>query len=125
MVGKEDHPDAFVTVEVDDYQNLKDIEDRILDVQLCLDSTLDTLSTFLDMHVTYLHNASDSSTYGDPVPRQGLKKDLISYVLKEKQRDVTLSRRKTETMLAKAQTSRALVCLPEDDLQLYIHMKLI
>jgi hypothetical protein len=109
MVVKEDHSGAFVTVGADDYQNLKDIEDRILDVQLCRDSALDTLSTFLDVHACTLPDLSTSGSHDGTASRRDIRVDLILYSLKEKQRDVTLSRKKAKTMLAKAQNSRALV----------------
>jgi len=111
MVGKEDDPEGFVTVELDDYQRLKDIEDRISDVVLCLDSTLDTLQTFVSMHKSYFTPAStEPRTKFESVKRP--KVDTLLYVLKEKQREVAYARKKAEAMLAKAQNTRALVCQP-------------
>jgi hypothetical protein len=39
-IGADDCYAKSYTVDVQDYQNLKDIEDRATDVLLCLDSTL-------------------------------------------------------------------------------------
>jgi hypothetical protein len=111
MIGKEDDPEAFVTVELDDYQRLKDTEDCISDVMLCLDSTLDTLATFVEMHSTYsfdevvIHQPDEHNASQEP------QVDVLLYVLKEKQRDVTYARKKAEAMLVKAQNTRALVFL--------------
>lgn len=110
MIGKEDDPEAFVTVELDDYQQLKNIEDNISDVELCLDSTLDTLETFVDMHKSHFIAYGESDPHSDPAARPPAKLDTILYALKEKQREVTHARKKAEAMLAKAQNTRALVC---------------
>jgi hypothetical protein len=107
MIGKEDDPEGFVTVELDDYQRLKDIEDRISDVILCLDSTLDTLRTFVSMLKSHF-----VSPAAEPQLLVKPRVDTLLYVLKEKQREVAYARKKAEAMLAKAQNTRALVCRP-------------
>jgi hypothetical protein len=79
MIGKEDDPEGFVTVELVDYQRLKDIEDRISDVILCLDSTLDTLRTFVSMHKSHF-----ASPAAEPQLLVKPRVDMLLYVLKEK-----------------------------------------
>ena len=94
MIGKEDDPDRFTTVDMDDYQRLKDIEDRISDAVLCLDSTLDTLKTFLEMHGAYFaaQNTPDSEKYEHI--RNASTVDTVRFVLQEKQREVAFARKK-------------------------------
>jgi hypothetical protein len=112
-LGKGDEPQGFVTVSVKDYQNLKAVEDRVSDVVLCLDSTLDTLNTFLEAHQRRsldLQGAEQSRPQASDAPKSS---DAILYVLKEKQREVTYTRKKAEALLAKTQNTRALVsCVP-------------
>ena len=109
MIGKEDQPGYFVTVDLEDYQRLKDIEDRISDVVLCLDSTLDTLKTFMEMHKLHFADRGKSELRKDLTTPQTTVVDNLLFVLKEKQREVAYARKKTEGMLSKAQNTRALV----------------
>lgn len=86
------------------------IEDQIADLILCLDSTLDTVSTFLDMYeqvhviqakLPQSDTSSQFSAYGS---------DAVVFALKEKEKEVAYTRKKAEALLSKVQNTRTLVC---------------
>jgi hypothetical protein len=104
MIGKEDHPEAFVTVDVQDYQSLKEIEDRASDIVLCLDSTADTLGAFMTCHRRLQTNPAETE-YSTPPPTT----DTILITLLDMQREVAYSRKRVEALLMKTQNTRALV----------------
>jgi len=91
------------TVDVQDYQSLKEIEDRASDILLCLDSTMDSVTTLTDMYQR-LTVAPDGKS-----GEETLKEDEILFALHEKSRDIGYSRKKVEALLIKAQNTRALV----------------
>jgi hypothetical protein len=94
------------TVDVQDYQNLKDIEDRATDVLLCLDYTLDNVIAIRDMYCCI-------NPHPDVSPSQSSQdEDPILFLLEEKEKEVAYSRKKVEVLLSKAQNTRALVCCP-------------
>lgn len=107
MVGKEDK--GFVTVDLEDYQGLKNIEDRVSDVMLCLDSTLDTLKTFVEMHKLHFSFVAKSEHQDAINPAHSTTYDSLLFVLNEKRREVKYAHKKAEALLAKAQNTRALV----------------
>jgi hypothetical protein len=53
-------------VDVKDYQSLKTMEDRTADALLCMDSTLDTVTTFAEMHRQYFEKSSSSCDADEP-----------------------------------------------------------
>lgn len=104
-------------------QDLKDIEDQIVDILLVLDSTSDTISSVIEMYKQFCHDSSIPSA-GEEAPlsrkkfspgegiSQSLKEnefDLISFSLHEKQRDVVQHRKKVETLHVKVQGTAKLV----------------
>lgn len=105
-IGKEGGSQGFVTIDVKDYQNLKGVEDKLCDVILCLDSTLDTLETFVETEQRLRSHAHETKL--SPATKD---KDFntMLHTLKEKQREVVYTRKKAEALLAKAQNTRALV----------------
>ncbi|KAF2833642.1 hypothetical protein CC86DRAFT_400258 [Ophiobolus disseminans] len=88
MIGKEDQPRCFITVNLEDYQRLNDIEDRIADVNLSLDSTLDTLKAFMEMHISHIANNEEEEERDVSAAPKFAKVDNLLFVLKEKQREV-------------------------------------
>jgi hypothetical protein len=108
-VGKTDDPKRFVTVDLEDYQGLKDVEDRISDAMLCFDSMLDTLSTFKEMHQRYFVRHGTCEQADEAASPDMVVTDKIMFILEEKQREVAFVRKKAEAMLSKAQNTRALV----------------
>jgi hypothetical protein len=108
-VGKPGDPKRFVTVDLKDYQGLKDVEDRISDAMLCFDSMLDTLSTFKEMHQRYFVGHGTCEQAGEAASPDMVVTDKMMFILEEKQREVAFARKKAEAMLSKAQNTRALV----------------
>jgi len=102
-IGEGDNFAEMYTVDVQDYQNLKETEDRATDVLLCLDSTLDTVSTIKDMY--------RRAVFEPDAPSEEHMEDEILFALKEKERDIAYSRQKVLSLLSKAQNTRALVGL--------------
>ena len=102
-IGKGDSFEQAYTVDVQDYQSLKEIEDRGSDVLLCLDSTLDTVTTIRERYTSY------------PLARDGLKQedirtqDEMLFALEEQRKSIQYSRKKVEALLSKAEHTRALV----------------
>lgn len=90
-------------VQAQDYTDLKELEDHVTNVTLCLDSTLDTLTALLNFYQKYRpgnegspHKAASSS-------------DLVSFALQQHQRHVIYSRKKAEALLAKSRNTRKLI----------------
>jgi hypothetical protein len=113
MIGKEGHPGSFVFVDVKDYQGLKDVEDRISDVLLCLDSTSDTLETFSETYEQLRLGSMDNNSEEESSYARSAASDAIVFTLREKQKEIAFSRQKAEALLAKTQNTRALVGPPE------------
>jgi hypothetical protein len=108
-VGKAKRPQSIVTIDVKDYPNLKGVEDRLCDVLVYLDSTLDTLDTLIETH-RRLYSAPSEDESSSPLAQNlSLDFNTIMYALEEKHREVAHTRKKTEALLAKAQNTRALL----------------
>lgn len=101
----------MVSIEVEDHQHLKQIEDDISDLLLCLESTLDTVSTFQDMYDQFRVHHDDTDT--DKCARQSLahETDAVIFALREKTKEVAYTRKKAEALLSKVINTRTLVCL--------------
>jgi hypothetical protein len=64
-IGKQDFMGGPYIMSVEDFQNLKMIEDRASDTLLCLDSTLDTIVTLAEMHCQYFGGTSATGCVSD------------------------------------------------------------
>jgi uncharacterized protein YwgA len=108
VIGCESGETEFVTLQVEDHQALKQIEDEIADMLLCLDSTLDTVSTFLEMYDQISSNSQlESIDISSSTPHSF---DIIAASLREKTKEVSYTRKKAEALLSKVQNTRTLVC---------------
>jgi hypothetical protein len=107
VIGCESGESEFVTLQVEDHQALKQIEDEIADMLLCLDSTLDTVSTFLEMYDQTFNDQLESIDISSSTPRSF---DIIAASLREKTKEVSYTRKKAEALLSKVQNTRTLVC---------------
>jgi hypothetical protein len=96
----------FVTLRVEDHQALKQIEDEIADMLLCLDSTLDTVSTFLEMYDQTSNSQLESIDIASSTSHCF---DIIAASLREKTKEVLYTRKKAEALLSKVQNTRTLV----------------
>jgi hypothetical protein len=109
MIGLEDGEEDFITIEVEDHQQLKLIEDQIADLILCLDSTSDTVSTFLDMYNQFQDVQSTLTSLNEATTRSAYGTDAVVFALKEKLKEVAYTRKKAEALLSKVQNTRTLV----------------
>lgn len=108
-VGKDDPIRESYKVDVQDYQSLEEVEDRTSDVLICLDSTLDTVTTLASMYRKYFRKTSTAPPAGPSCVHQQDDYDEISSALDNKKRELNYSRKKVEAILSKAQNTRALV----------------
>jgi hypothetical protein len=105
MIGDPDHPDDFVTVNVEHYQKLAEIEKKVDDVTLCLDSTADSLDTLRRML-----QALEPARPCEAEPGEDTRVSaMIHLALREKGRIVAHTRRKSEALLSKIKNTRDLV----------------
>lgn len=95
--------DRLQSLNIEERQVLKNIEDQIVDILLILDSTSDTISSVSEMYKQFCDASPAMSQDVNDEP------DLISFSLHEKQRDVVHNRRKVETLLVKVQGTATLV----------------
>jgi hypothetical protein len=108
-VDAQDAMRSFYTVEIKDHQRLKEIEDRVSDAALCLDSTLDTVCTLTDMYHKYFHVSTTTQAPGVPYHEEAYESDAILFALRGKQKEVSYTQKKVEALLAKTRAARALV----------------
>jgi hypothetical protein len=93
VIGCESGEAEFVTLQVEDHQALKQIEDEIADMLLCLDSTSNSQLENIDISSSTPHSF-----------------DIIAASLREKTKEVSYTRKKAEALLSKVQNTRSLVC---------------
>ncbi|KAF2656767.1 hypothetical protein K491DRAFT_596212 [Lophiostoma macrostomum CBS 122681] len=109
MIGEEEDEDNFVFIEVEDHQVLKQIEDQTADLIMCLDSTMDSVSTFMDMYEHFqVHYDNGSPINGSPM-KSAYGSDAILFALKEKKRWISEYRKKAQVLLSKVQNTRTLI----------------
>lgn len=100
-IDTEDDEENFVSITVEDHQQLKQIEDDVTDLILCLDSTSDTLTTFQEMYERFRYDSNDE--------RSVHALDAIAVALKEKAKEILYTRRKAEALHSKVKNTRRLV----------------
>lgn len=110
MVADTDANEQFLSIEVEDHQNLKQIEDEISDLMLCLDSTLDTVSTFEEMYNQFRFHQDDSYLIKGSLSVSVYGSDAVVFALKEKAKELSYTRKKAEALLSRVQNTRTLVC---------------
>lgn len=93
----------LITVQVEERQCLKDLEDQILDVILVLDSTNDTIVYLAE---NYRRFRQDPCEWEEP--HDG-GYDAIDFAFQEKLRDVSSSKKKVQTLHAKLKSTIDLV----------------
>ncbi|KAJ4394950.1 hypothetical protein N0V91_011165 [Didymella pomorum] len=100
-ITAEDDGENFVTITVEDHQQLKQIEDDVTDLILCLDSTSDTLTTFAEMYERFRHDSEEAR------PVHAL--DAVAVALAEKAKEIRYTKRKAEALQSKVQNTRTLI----------------
>ncbi|ORY12266.1 hypothetical protein BCR34DRAFT_624442 [Clohesyomyces aquaticus] len=109
MIGDEDDEDNFMSIDVEDHQQLKHIEDQIADLILCLDSTLDTVTTFMEMYEQFRNYRGSEISVETPSRKSAYGTDAVIFALKEKTTEIGYTRKKAEALLSKVQNTRTLI----------------
>ena len=99
-----DEKNSLRLLDVDERQNIKDLEDQIVDVLLALDSTNDTILSLLEKYRQFCQD-----TEGNLEDTKDRSFDLIDCAFRDKQREVHSSRKKVETLYTKLQGTTNLV----------------
>lgn len=89
--------------QVEERQNLKELEDQILDVILVLDSTSDTILSLIENYRQFRQDLSVREEANDG------GYDAIDVAFQEKLRDVSFNRMKVQTLNAKLKSTIELV----------------
>ena len=95
----------LIIVQVEERQQLKELEDQILDVILVLDSTDDTIVSLIE---NYRRFRQDPCVCMWEEPGD-VESDAMIVAFQEKQRDVYSSKKKVQTLHAKLKSTIELV----------------
>jgi hypothetical protein len=106
-VCSDETEDDFISIEVEDHQELKRIDDQIADLVLCLDSTLDTIATIESMYKLFGDNVGHHGTRD--AERSAYGPDTVIFALRDQTRHVANTRNKAEALLSKVRNTRTLV----------------
>ena len=104
LVASIEAVDPMQSVDVEERQQLKDLEDQIIDVMTVLESIKDTIMSLLEK---YNQCRRDFGRKVDGSDDAGF--DPVDYALREKQRDVVSNRKKVETLHIKIKSTIELV----------------
>jgi len=88
---------------MDDYQALQLVEEQLIDILLCVDSTTHTAATLLAMY-EYWNGTNRSTPQTDPDPF-----DVVVLALKQKAGELSYTSQKANALLSKTQSTRTLV----------------
>lgn len=86
------------------------VEDRVFDLILCLDSTLDTVATFEEMYEQFSHQQIMTSSVGDENRNSVYGIDKVTFGLRKLARQISYTQKQAKVLLKKVQTTRTLVC---------------
>lgn len=93
--------------DLEERQQLKEVEDEILDLQMILDSTLDTVDCMIENYGSMRLKLS-----GRNEERLGaIQNDVVLNTLKDRRRDVRLYMSKVDALRAKVQSTARIVRL--------------
>ncbi|KAH7359966.1 hypothetical protein BKA66DRAFT_573713 [Pyrenochaeta sp. MPI-SDFR-AT-0127] len=101
--------EQFLSIDVDDHQNIKQVEDEVSDLMLCLDSTLDTVSTFEEMYTQFRFHRDESYSIKGSQFGSGYGSDAVIFALREKTKELIYTRKKAEALLSRVQNTRTLI----------------
>lgn len=100
----------FLSIEIEDHQRLKQIEDDISDLLLCLVSTLDTIATFEELYDQFCMHRDGFAASRAQGAGFAPTNDAVGFALKERRRETAYLCKKAEALLSKVQNTRTLVC---------------
>lgn len=110
MIGDDDHPEAFVAVNVDNYQELTEMEDLMADILLCLDSTVDTITTLRSIS-NALYDLPSQLPNSEEATSTTRRKHIFNLAFGEKEREVLYTRQRAEALLSKVKNTSELVSI--------------
>lgn len=96
---------------MEDHQELKQIEDQIAELILCLDFTLDTVTTLEEMYGQFRENYISPRHTAQPHQNSTCGSDTILSGLKVEARKISQTRKIAESLLSRVQSTRTLVCI--------------
>ena len=99
----EDNED-FKFLDYDQEQELKQVEDQIVDILVSLDSTLDTITALLNIY-EHFNKIFRRDLEGSSIDDW----DAIKLTFQEKQQDIIYMKQKVEALSSKSQGTKALV----------------
>lgn len=105
-IGRGRHPTSCATVDMGDCQKLVCFEDRISEVQFCLETTLITLRTLIDIYTLSVVGTPGTGVWKTSRSPQT---DDILCALKEKERQVARDRKEADFVLSKIQRTKSTV----------------
>ncbi|KAL5378689.1 hypothetical protein DPSP01_008915 [Paraphaeosphaeria sporulosa] len=101
--------DDLVPITFEDHQELKMIEDRVADLILCLDSTLDTVATFEEMYEQFSRQQIMPSSVGNKDRNSAYGIDIVIFGLRRRAREISYRQKQAKVLLKKVQTTRTLI----------------
>jgi hypothetical protein len=104
-----DGDDNFIPITFEDHQELKMVEDRVADLILCLDSTLDTVATFEEMYEQFSGHQNMDLSVGDDNRNSTYGVDAVVRGLRKRAREISYTQKLAKVLLKKVQTTRTLV----------------
>ena len=105
LVADVDGKGEGLPIEVQSRQQLKDLEDQIIDVLLILGSTYDTIMAFVRKYEEFCRIRNESAINLDE------SMDSIQLALQEKQREVEILQRKVKALHKKVNGTTSLVII--------------
>ena len=91
-------------LDITERQELKDVQDQVIDILVVLDSTSDTIESMIEKYKQFNQDCDDPQGNSSDI-----EFDAIQSALQEKQREVFLNRKKVETLHTKVQGTISLV----------------
>lgn len=85
------------------------VEDRVADLILCLDSTLDTVATFEEMYEQFAGQQSMASSISGEPRESAYGIDIVIFGLRKRAREISYRQKQAKVLLKKVQTTRTLV----------------
>lgn len=106
MLDGDDKGIAANLVTMEDQQELQYIESRLNDIIICNDALSHATTLLNELYGCYKYYVARDQAEGS---KDALYYDSISSSLRQKAEEITYTKRKTETLLSKTQSSKGLV----------------
>ncbi|KAF9738813.1 hypothetical protein PMIN06_004535 [Paraphaeosphaeria minitans] len=101
--------DDLVPITFEDHQELKMVEDRVADLILCLDSTLDTVATFEEMYEQFSRQQTIPSSVSNEDRKSAYGVNIVVFSLRKWAREISYRQKQAKVLLKKVETTRTLI----------------